>query len=109
LFKSNQEKIMALTSGFKKFTAALVVLGGIGGGLAYVKLHPNLFHHDQAQEVVQQVDPQPAETPTTPPVMIQQPAQVEQPSAPVQVQSAPQADPEANRGMAALLNAGKSQ
>jgi hypothetical protein len=98
---------MALTPGFKKFIGVVVLGAAIVGGAVYVKTHPNLLHHDQ--EVVQ-VE-QPAETPTTPPVMIQQPAQVEQPTqaAPVQVAPQPQADPETNRGMTALLNAGKSQ
>lgn len=100
---------MALT-GAGKLAVLVVVAGVVGGGIYYGKT----LLKKQAQPVVvesQQNDSAQATIPQTIPAQQDEaPAQVSNNATPpVETQTQQGSDPEMNRGMKALLNAGKNQ
>jgi len=104
---------MALTPGFKKFVGLIVVVGAVGGGLYYYKTMPKSKQAELVQTLSPSKEPaQQAEIPqpySSPIFKAQQAEKIVEQVAPPQPEPAPQvqADPGANRGMAALMNAGK--
>lgn len=100
---------MALTAGAKKGIIGLICIGAIAGGIVGYQKY-KAAHPQTADAIVEQPAPQPA-YPTVvehqpAPVVATQQVQEDQPQAAPQTQSA---NPETDRGMKALLNAGKGQ
>ena len=95
---------MALTPGFKKFVGLVGAIAVFGGGYFYWKQMPHPAPVQETQQIVE-APVQQAQQP-----LQQAPQQAEVQEAPVQVAAphpAPSRDASSNRGMSAVLEAGK--